>query len=95
MPAYVIVEITVHTPEIYEEYRKYTPGSLIPFQGKFAVRGGYTETLEGEWNPQRIVVLEFPSVDLAKAWYHSDVYTEAKQIRMRSAHTKMIVVEGV
>ena len=94
MPAYVIVEITVFDPKLYEEYRKSTPGSLVPYQGKFAVRGGQTETLEGDWNPQRIVVLEFPTLELAKSWYHSDVYTEAKQLRIKSAHTKMIVVEG-
>lgn len=95
MAAYVIVEISVTDPKGYEEYKKYTPGSLIPFEGKFAVRGGHTETLEGEWNPERIVVLEFPTLEQAKAWYHSDVYTEAKKIRLRSAVTKMIVVEGV
>jgi uncharacterized protein (DUF1330 family) len=95
MPAYVIVEITVTDPQVYEEYRKLTPGSLVPFEGRFAVRGGYTETLEGEWKPERIVVLEFPTLEKAKAWYHSDVYTAAKHIRLRSANTKMIVVEGV
>jgi uncharacterized protein (DUF1330 family) len=95
MSAYVIVEITITDPKEYEEYRKLTPGSLIPFEGKFAVRGGRTETLEGEWNLERIVVLEFPTLDKAKEWYHSDVYTDAKQIRLRSAITKMIVAEGV
>ena len=95
MSAYVIVEIAVTDPKIYEEYRKLTPDSLIPFNGRFAVRGGYTETLEGEWRPERIVVLEFPTIEKAKAWYNSDVYTTAKQIRLRSAKTKMIVVEGV
>ncbi len=95
MAAYVIVEITVTDPPVYEEYRKYTPGSLVPYDGKFAVRGGHCETLEGEWNPERIIVLEFPSMEKAKAWYHSEVYNKAKQIRLRSALTKMIVVEGV
>ncbi|MDZ7646191.1 MAG: DUF1330 domain-containing protein [Cytophagales bacterium] len=59
MPAYIIVEVTVHNPTEYEDYKKLTPGSLKNFQGKFIVRGGKTESLEGEWNPQRIVVLEF------------------------------------
>ena len=95
MPAYVIVEITVTDTKVYEEYRKLTPASLLPFDGRFVVRGGHTETLEGDWQPERIVVIEFPTMKKAKAWYHSDVYTSAKQIRMRSAKTKMIVVEGV
>jgi uncharacterized protein (DUF1330 family) len=95
MAAYVIVEISVTDTEVYEEYRKLTPGSLIPFEGKFVVRGGQKETLEGEWFPERIVVLEFPTLEKAKAWYNSDFYTSAKAIRLRSAKTKMIVVEGV
>ena len=95
MAAYVIVEIKVTDPQGYEEYKKHTPGSLVPYEGKFAVRGGHAETLEGEWIPERIVVLEFPTLEQAKAWYHSDVYTEAKQIRLRSAVTKMILVERV
>jgi uncharacterized protein (DUF1330 family) len=94
MPAYIIVEVKVNDPVQYEEYKKLTPLSLAQYQGKFIVRGGKTETLEGVWNPQRIVVLEFPTVELAKSWWASKEYSPAKSIRQRTAETKMILVEG-
>jgi len=94
MPAYIIVEVTVHNPTEYEDYKKLTPGSLKNYQGKFIVRGGKTETLEGEWSPQRIVVLEFPTAELANAWWASEEYAPAKVLRQRTAYTKMILVEG-
>ncbi len=94
MPAYIIVEVKVNDPVQYEDYKKLTPISLAPFQGKFIVRGGKTETLEGDWEPQRIVVLEFPSSDLAKKWWASEEYASAKALRQRTAETKMLLVEG-
>ena len=94
MSAYVIVEIEIHNPAEYEEYKKLTPASIAAYDGRFAVRGAQTESLEGDWNPQRIVVLEFPSVARAKEWWHSEEYATAKAIRQRSAKTKMLVVEG-
>ncbi len=78
MPAYVIAEVSIHDPEEYEDYKKLTPLSIKPFDGKFIVRGGKTETLEGDWNPERIVVLEFPNLEKAKAWWNSDEYAPPK-----------------
>jgi uncharacterized protein (DUF1330 family) len=95
MKAYIIVDVTIHDPVRYEAYKKLTPDSLVPFQGKFVVRGGKTETIEGTWQPGRVVVLEFPSAALARAWWSSDGYAPAKEIRQSSAETQMIVVEGV
>jgi uncharacterized protein (DUF1330 family) len=95
MPAYIIVEISIHNPAEYEDYKKLTPQSLKPFDGKFIVRGGQAESLEGYWNPERIVVLEFPSLEKAKAWWNSEGYAPAKALRQRTAHTKMILVPGV
>lgn len=95
MKAYIIVDVTITNPSRYEDYRKLTPASLVPFDGKFIVRGGATETLEGEWLPGRVVVLEFPSVQQAKAWWSSAGYAPAKAIRQSAADTKMIIVEGV
>lgn len=94
MAAYLIVEVSIHNPAEYEDYKKLTPGSLKNYQGKFIVRGAKTECLEGEWNPERIVVLEFPTVELAKAWWASEEYAPAKALRQRTAHTKMLLVEG-
>jgi uncharacterized protein (DUF1330 family) len=95
MSAFVIVEVSVHDHVEYEEYKKLTPAAVAAFNGKFIVRGGKTITLEGEWNPERIVVLEFPTVEQANEWWNSELYTEAKKIRQRTAKTKMIIVEGV
>ena len=94
MPAYVLVELEIHDPAEYEEYKKLTPASIAAYNGRFVVRGGKTQSLEGDWNPQRIVVLEFPSVNRAKEWWHSEEYAAAKAIRQRTAKTKMLVVEG-
>lgn len=95
MPAYVIVEVTVSDLEAYEDYKKLTPATIAEFGGKFIVRGGNSETLESDWQPERMVVLEFPTKERAKEWWNSQAYSEAKKIRQRAASTKMIVVEGV
>lgn len=94
MPAYVIVEVSIDEPAAYEEYKKLTPAAVAAYDGKFIVRGGQTFSLEGNWDPERIVVLEFPSVERAKEWWSSEQYTAAKLIRQRSAKTKMIIVQG-
>jgi uncharacterized protein (DUF1330 family) len=95
MSAYVIVEVSVHDHREYEEYKKLTPAAIAAFNGRFIVRGGQAITLEGDWNPERIVVLEFPTVERANEWWNSELYIQAKEIRQRSATTKMIIVAGV
>jgi uncharacterized protein (DUF1330 family) len=95
MSAYVIVEVSIQDHREYEEYKKLTPAAVAAFNGKFIVRGGETITLEGDWKPERIVVLEFPSAEKANEWWHSELYTEAKLIRQRAAKTKMIIIRGV
>ena len=95
MPAYIIVDVNVTNPERYEDYKKLTPGSLVPFEGKFIVRGGAAETLEGDWNPGRIVVLQFPSMEKAKAWWSSEGYAPAKALHQATSITRMIMIDGV
>ena len=95
MAAYIIVEVSITDLIEYEQYKKLTPGAVAAYDGKFVVRGAKTESLEGNWQPERIVVVEFPSVERAKEWWNSDEYSKAKEIRQRSATTKMLVVEGV
>ncbi len=95
MAAYVIVEVEITDPREYEEYKRQVPPTIVQFGGKFLVRGGRVETLEGGWLPQRLVVLEFDSVERAKAWWSSAAYAPAKQLRQRSSICRMIVVEGV
>ena len=92
---YVIVEIEVTDPVVYEEYRRQAEASVIAQGGKYIVRGGGKETLEGDWQPKRLVVLEFPSVAQARAWWNCEEYREPKKLRQRSARTQMILVEGV
>ncbi len=95
MAAYIIVDVKITDPQRYDDYKKLTPGSLVPFEGKFIVRGGPTETLEGDWNPGRIVVLEFPSAEKAKSWWSSNGYAPAKAIRQAASISRMILVEGI
>jgi uncharacterized protein (DUF1330 family) len=94
MKAYIIVDVNITNPTLYEDYKKLTPASLVPYDGKFIVRGGVTETLEGNWSPGRVVVLEFPSMEKARSWWSSTGYAPAKAIRQSASETKMIVVEG-
>ena len=95
MAAYVILEIEVHDPIQMEVYRQQAPTTVAAYDGKFVVRGGAITPLEGDWNPKRITILEFPSVARAQEWWDSPEYTVAKQIREKAAHTKLIIVEGV
>ena len=95
MTAFVIVEIEVRDPEAYENYKSLVPASVEAYGGRFIARGGATESLEGEWAPERIVVLEFPSLERARQWWASPEYSDAKAIRMRAAQTRMIATEGV
>jgi uncharacterized protein (DUF1330 family) len=95
MAAYVIVDIQVTDPVRYEDYKKAAGATLEAYDGKFIVRGGAAETLEGSWTPGRIVVLEFPTVERAREWWSSDAYGPAKQLRWETANTEMILVQGV
>jgi uncharacterized protein (DUF1330 family) len=95
MAAFVIVDIAVTDPLRYEEYRRLATPTVAEHGGRFLVRGGRTETLEGSWRPRRFVVLEFPSAAAARAWWSSPGYAAAKGLRQASARTQMILVEGV
>ena len=95
MSAYVIVEVIVNNPERYEEYKKLAPPSIAAYGGKYIARGGKPEKLEGDWQPTRIVILEFESHEKAKQWLNSEEYREAKALRHKYATSNMIVVEGV
>jgi uncharacterized protein (DUF1330 family) len=94
MSAYLVVEVDVKDPERYADYRTMVPPTLELYGGKFLVRGGAVETLEGNWEPSRVVVIEFDSVEMAKRWWDSDEYREARNLRQATAETNMIVVEG-
>ena len=96
MAGYVIVDVEVRDPEAYRAYTQAVPGTLEPFGGRFLVRGGAAETLEGDWRPQRVVVIEFPSAEQAKAWHASPEYQAILPLRHRHARTNFLtVIEGV
>jgi uncharacterized protein (DUF1330 family) len=95
MPAYVIVETDIHDPEQYERYKQASPGAVAAAGGRFLVRGGEHCVLEGDWQPARLVLLEFEDLDAAKRFYDSPAYREARQLREGAANMKMVAVEGV
>ena len=95
MATYLIVESEVTDPEGFEEYRKLAPATVAEFGGKYLARGGAVETLEGEWAPPRLTVLEFPSVEQMKKWYDSPGYKAAREVRKGKATFQMVTLEGV
>ena len=95
MSAYVVIEIVVKNPEGYEEYKVLAPPAIAAYGGKYIARGGRSENLEGSWQPNRIVILEFESIEKAKQWLDSEEYKEAKALRHKYASSNAIVVEGV
>ncbi|WP_454018040.1 DUF1330 domain-containing protein [Azospirillum sp. Marseille-Q6669] len=94
MPAYIIADVNVTNPEAYENYKKLTPNAVARNGGRFIARGGQAEELEGGWQPNRVVILEFPDYATAKAFYDSPEYREAREARKDAADFRMIVVDG-
>jgi len=95
MTGYVIAEIHVKDAALFEEYRKRVPDTIARYGGRYLVRGGAVESTEGGWAPKRLVVLEFPSVEDARRWYHSPEYAPLLAMRQKAAETKAVIVEGV
>jgi uncharacterized protein (DUF1330 family) len=95
VPAFVLANVTIHDPVRYEDYKRMVPATLVPFGGRFVVRGGLTEILEGAWQPSRLVLLEFPSVERARAWWKSPEYAEARALRQATSDGTLIILEGV
>lgn len=93
MAVFVIVDIDVTDPVRYEDYKAQAAHTVTAHGGRYVVRGGQVDTLEGDWRPGRVVVLEFPSADQARAWWNSETYRPAKAIRHATAKTDMILVE--
>ncbi|MGH8100647.1 MAG: DUF1330 domain-containing protein [Chthoniobacterales bacterium] len=94
MPAYIIVDIDIVDPVGYEQYKNLAGATVEKYGGKYIVRGGKSEVLEGDWRPKRIVILQFDSIARAKEWLNCEEYREPRKMRHRTARTNMIVVEG-
>jgi len=95
MSAYVIVQVEVHDAATYERYKTLAAASVAAYGGRYIVRGGRTELLEGDWRPARLVILEFPDAARAREWWNSAEYTPAKEIRQACAGTEMLLAEGL
>lgn len=95
MAAYVIVQVDVKDPVRYDDYKSMVPASMQPYGGRFLVRGGKTHSMEGSWSPSRFVIVEFPSVEQAKAWWASPEYAEGKALRQATADSQLIIAEGI
>ena len=95
MPGYVIAEVTVTDPATMDEYRKQVPATIAKYGGRFVVRGGAHQILEGDWKPNRLVVIEFPTLDAARRWYDSEEYRGPKALRIKAGRTNLVIVEGV
>ena len=95
MPAYVLIDVKVRDRETYEQYKQLASSAVAAYGGRYLARGGTTETLEGDWQPSRLVVLEFPSMQQGRAWWASPEYGPAKALRQSCADSEMILVDGV
>jgi uncharacterized protein (DUF1330 family) len=95
MAAYIVVDIDVHDAPGLEEYRRQVPATVTKFGGRFIVRGGSFQVLEGAWQPKRLVLLEFPSVEQARRWYDSEEYRPLKAMRLKASTATLVLVDGV
>ena len=95
MAAYLIVNVEITDPVRYQDYLKAVPATIAAYGGRYLVRGGRAERLEGTYDPKRVVVLEFESAERARAWWSSIEYAGPKAIRQASANTDLVLVEGI
>jgi uncharacterized protein (DUF1330 family) len=95
MAAYVVAEIDITDPKAYEEYRTKVPAVISKYGGRYIVRGGKVESMEGGWEPKRLAVVEFPTMDQALKFYRSDEYAPLIKLRQRASRGKLVIVEGV
>jgi uncharacterized protein (DUF1330 family) len=95
MPAYVVVDIDVPDPAQLAAYREAAPAAVEAAGGRYIARGGALTVLEGDWDPDRVTIVEFPDVEAAKAFYDSELYRAARELRKDAPPFKMVVVEGL
>ena len=95
MPAYLIYDAVVTDPQKYEHYKSLAPAAIAAYGGKYVVRGGKHESVEGDWRPNRMVMLEFPSYEKAQEFWNSPEYTAARKTRAGAATAKAVIVQGL
>jgi uncharacterized protein (DUF1330 family) len=94
MPAFLIADTEIHDPTVYDEYKRRVLPTIQKFGGRFLVRGGQHEVLEGSWQPHRLVVIEFPDMVQLRAWYSSPEYAPLLVLRQPAARDHLVAVEG-
>ena len=95
MPAYILVDCDVTDSAQYDKYKALAPAAIERYGGRYLVRGGKTDVLEGDWQPKRVVVLEFPTLADARRFYDSPEYRAARDVRATAAKMDMVLVEGL
>ena len=95
MAAYLVVDIDVTDPAQFEEYKKLAPAAIAKYGGRYIIRGGAYEVIEGNWKPQRVTIVEFDSMEKGKAFYNSPEYQAAIKARKGAANMKMLLVQGI
>ena len=95
MAAYVLIDLEILDPQGFQEYLKLAAPTVKQYEGKAIVGGAMSQTLEGDWHPHLLSIGEFPSVEQALRWYHSDEYAPARELRLRVTYSKAIVVQGI
>lgn len=95
MAVYAVINIRITDSERYAEYRNKVSAIIARYGGKYLARGGTVEVLEGDWDPQRLVILQFESLERFHEWYNSSEYAPLKQLRLEAAVTELVVVDGL
>jgi uncharacterized protein (DUF1330 family) len=95
MSGYIIAKVKITDMDKYQHYMKATPETILKYNGKIIVRGGEHTTLEGEPIDERVVVIEFPSLEIAKSWYNSIEYQNAKKLRDGAAEASFYAISGI
>ena len=95
MTAYIVADITVTNPDGYAPYRELAHRTITAHGGRYIARGGEVQPLDGNWNASRVVIIEFPSMDAARKWYHSPEYQEALKVRLANSTGRVLLTEGL
>lgn len=95
MAAYAIVDVEVTDPEGFARYRDQAPATVEQYGGRYIARGGQIDVLEGHWFPKRLTIIEFDTMEQARAWWESQEYREPKALRQQTARTNLLIVEGL
>ncbi len=95
MAAYFIVDLEVTDRDRFKDYAEAVPSTISAYGGRYLIAGGSVETIEGDWDPKRIIVIEFESLERAQEWWGSENYRELKELRRETSQAKILLVDGV